>query len=171
MISSCLFRNLVYLWLILLTAWVGCFVNLPIQQTLLGTMHSDWINVIVKHQANTLILFQTLCQKENEPLYLWMKRFMYMYFGFDFFQIGNHTKNDCPLSIISCPFLSVGCDTKVCLLHFLNQSLFILLTILLFSVLLFEQTPGGRGLALPTVPFVGSLHFTPSARPNLTVPP
>lgn len=92
---------------------------------------------------------------------------MYMYFGFDFFQIGNHTKNDCPRSIISCPFLSVGCNTKVCLLHFLNQSLFILLIILLFSVLLFEQTPGGRGLVLPIVPFVGSLHFTPSTRGNI----
>ena len=67
----------------------------------------------------------------------YMYMYMYMYFGLDFFQIGNHTKNDCPLSIISCPFLAVGCNTKVCFLHFLRQSSYVLLNIivLLFSVL------------------------------------
>lgn len=128
---------------------MGCFVNLPIQQTLLGTMHSGWINVIVKHH----------CVRKKMTLTCGWNAYTYMCFGFYFFQIGNHTKNDCPLSIISCSFLSVGCNTKVWFLHFLNQSLFIVLIVLLVLVseivlfdwlLWFDQILGGRGLALGT---------------------
>ena len=82
--------------------------------------------------------------------------YMYMYFGFDFFQIGNHTKNDCPLSIISCPFLSVGCNTKVCFLHFLSQSSYILLNII---VLLFSVLERVGPLWLVALPFAGRLHL------------
>ena len=32
----------------------------------------------------------------------------------DFFQIPNHTENDCQLTIISCPYVQMGCETKVC---------------------------------------------------------
>lgn len=101
---------------------MGCFVNLPIQQTLLGTMHSGWINVIIKYH----------CVRKKMTLTCGWNAYMYMCFGFYFFQIGNHTKNDCPLSIISCSFLSVGCNTKVWFLHFLNQSLFIVLIVIIY---------------------------------------
>ena len=31
-----------------------------------------------------------------------------------FFQIPNHTEDDCPLTIIPCPYVKTGCETKVC---------------------------------------------------------
>ena len=35
-------------------------------------------------------------------------------------------ENDCPFLIISCPYLSMGCNTKVCSLHFLVYTVVII---------------------------------------------
>lgn len=175
----CLFRNLVYLWLVLLTARVGYFVNLPIQKTLLGTMHSDWINVIVKHQANTLILFHH-CVRKNMTRTCGWNAYMYMYFGFDFFRLEITLKMTVHYLLFPALFFQLAAIQRCVSYISLNQSLFIVLIVLLFWVLeivllewllWFEQTPVGRGLVLPIVPFAGRLRLTPSARPNLTIPP
>lgn len=175
----CLFRNLVYLWLVLLTARVGYFVNLPIQKTLLGTMHSDWINVIVRHQANTLILFHH-CVRKNMTRTCGWNADMYMYFGFDFFRLEITLKMTVHYLLFPALFFQLAAIQRCVSYISLNQSLFIVLIVLLFWVLeivllewllWFEETPVGRGLVLPIVPFAGRLRLTPSARPNLTIPP
>ena len=31
-----------------------------------------------------------------------------------FFQVPNHTEDDCPLTVLPCPYEKLGCKTKVC---------------------------------------------------------
>ena len=105
---------------------------------------------------------------------------MYMYFGFDFFRLEITLKMTVHYLLFPALFFQLAAIQRYVSHISLNQSLFIVLIVLLFWVLeivlfdwllCFEQTPVGRGLVLPIVPFAGRLHLTPSARPNLTIPP
>lgn len=73
------------------------FINWNIRVTTIGT-HVYWFNFAKRRGCSTNISIP------------FVREFIHLFY---MIQVSTHTEDECPLSIISCPYACMGCQTKV----------------------------------------------------------